>query len=63
MVTGTPSGEKKKKNYFVCFWCSVMLAGVFCGGFVLSVVAGELCGGRRSCNGHRKKKKKKRMPA
>ena len=32
METGTPSGGKKKKE--VCFWCSVMLAGVFCGGFL-----------------------------
>jgi hypothetical protein len=29
--TGTPSGEKKK---IVCFWCSMMLVGVFCGGFL-----------------------------
>jgi hypothetical protein len=32
METGTPSGEKKKYIFFVSFWCSVMLAGMFCGG-------------------------------
>jgi drug/metabolite transporter (DMT)-like permease len=35
MVTGTLFGEKKKKKkkkgFWLCFWCSMMLGGMFCG--------------------------------